>query len=236
LQGKANASDKELRTMKTQLEELTRTATDYTAMLKRKETEISQLLTNMDDLHVEREQSLKHTSELQAHTASLEEQLEVSTAERQREHAARNRLQKEIDDLRNVMAAKASEDTRKNEAHRSREKELTNLRAQHSKLGEQLEDVRRSNAESHARMKIELEEATHNRSALEQSQKELLAKQTDNLKRREAAEASLADSQRAQRSMESEIRVLKERSVKLEGELAETTKSKEVRDPIPFDS
>jgi myosin protein heavy chain len=197
-------------------------------MLKRKETDIGQLLSDMDELHQEREAIQKQTAELHAHVSALEDQLETQAADKQRDTANRNRLQREIDELRNVMAAKASEDTRRGEVHRSREKELTTLRAQHAKLAEELDTIRRGNAESQARLKMELEEASLARSTLEQAYKELSATQADNIKRRETAEAGLVESQRIMRSMESEIRVIKERSSKLEADFAEAVKSKEV--------
>jgi chromosome segregation ATPase len=220
--------EREARLMKNQLEELTRTATDYASMLKRKESDIGQLLADMDQIHLEHEAAQKHIAELQAQVATLEDQLEVQATDKQRDNAARHRLQKEIDELRNVMAAKASEDTRRTEVHRSREKELTNLRAQYAKLTEELDELRRTSTESQARLKLELDDANHNRVNLEQVQKELAANQAENIKRRESAEATLAEVQRVSRSMESEVRLLKERSSKLEAELAETVKGKEV--------
>lgn len=221
--------EREARQSKGQLEELTRTATDYASMLQRKESEINQLLSDLDALHREREVALKHASEFQTQVSALEEQLQAQTADRQRDSASRSKLQKELDDLRNIMAAKASEDTRRNEVHRSKEKELVALRAHAAKLAEELDEFRRTTTESQARLKMELEEANHARSSIEQAHKELVANQTENVKRREAAEATLSEVQRSSRALESELQLLRGRSVKMESDLAETTKAKEVR-------
>lgn len=225
---KLDTLEKDAHQAKEQAAELARTATEYSQMLQKKESEMAELQTELQAMRSEHLAISKTISELEAQSQALQEALDNSTSERQRDKAARTKLQKEIDDLRNVMAAKASEDTRRSEVQRSKEKELVGLRAQTSKLQESLEEARRVSVETQSRLKIELEENQRRRENVEQAYKELEDHVTDNVEGRKKAEVGLAEAQKTVRSLESDVQSLRTKLVQTEGDLADATKAKEV--------
>lgn len=70
------------------------TATEYPALIKRKETEIAKLVADLEALSDERDVALKHVTQLQGEIGTVSAQLEAQKADsaRSSQHA---RLQKE---------------------------------------------------------------------------------------------------------------------------------------------
>jgi myosin heavy chain 9/10/11/14 len=231
---KCDTLERELQQAKEQLDELTRTATDYSNMIQKREAEIEEVSAHFEEIQEERNQAEKAFHEIQLQARNLEGQLEELKSERTKDLGARSKLQKELDDLRSSMAAKTSEETRRREVQRSQEKELTNLRAEVTRLKEQYDDTRMLAADAQKTLSLQLEETSRKLGSVEQSYKELQAKEQEDAELKKAREAALADAQRHVRSLESEVQGLKKKLMQVETELSETAKSKEVGLPLPI--
>ncbi|KZS87343.1 hypothetical protein SISNIDRAFT_303444 [Sistotremastrum niveocremeum HHB9708] len=224
---KADSLEQDARKAKAQLAELTRTATDYSNMIQRKEAEIGERLEEIEALRREHDASEKQNVELQLQLDRLTEEYEMLREDQKRESAAKAKLQNEIDELRTIMAAKVSEDTRREEVQRSKEEELRGLRSRAASLQDELSETRRVVSEVQARSKAELDSAQRDFKALEQRYNTLVVAEKGNEQRRKALETSLAESEKAKRALESELQSLRTRNIDTERQVIEAGKAKE---------
>ncbi|KZV83973.1 hypothetical protein EXIGLDRAFT_301029 [Exidia glandulosa HHB12029] len=231
---KADAAEKEARQAKEELAEVTRTATDYAAMIQRKEADATRAAADVASMRRERDAALKQVAELQAHSDIISNELVAQKDDRERAVAARTKLQAELDELRVAMDAKSSEETKRSEAERSRELELADLRSQQARLAEELAEARKSGGEAQTALRT----VQHERDELLTRRASLLKKAEDGDKKSKDSEAQLANAEKARRAAESELQALRMRQVDLDGQLAEAVKAKEVcytaRRPRPF--
>ncbi|KZV87568.1 hypothetical protein EXIGLDRAFT_200957 [Exidia glandulosa HHB12029] len=231
---KADAAEKEARQAKEELAEVTRTATDYAAMIQRKEADATRAAADVASMRRERDAALKQVAELQAHSDTISNELVAQKDDRERAVAARTKLQAELDELRVAMDAKSSEETKRSEVERSRELELADLRSQQARLAEELAEARKSGGEAQTALRT----VQHERDELLTRRASLLKKAEDGDKKSKDSEAQLANAEKARRAAESELQALRMRQVDLDGQLAEAVKAKEVcyraRRPRPF--
>jgi myosin heavy chain 9/10/11/14 len=217
---KVDAAEKEARQTKEELAEVTRTATDYAAMIARKDAEVARLSADMASMRRERESALKQATELQAQT----EQLNREVVAQKQENERTKRLQAELDELRTAMDAKTSEDHKRSEVERSRELELADLRAQVSRASQELNDALKGAGESQAALRT----IKHERDEL-LAGKQLLVKRADEGERKASEmELLLGAAEKARRTAESELAALRMRQVDLDTQLADAVKGKEV--------
>ncbi len=229
---KAESLEAEARHAKEQLAEMARTATDYTAMIKRKEDDITRLSAELDASKAEHGRLQKEVAQLEAKIDTLTSELQAAQDDCSRTDESRSKLQEELDELRSLLQTKVTEETRRSEVDKSKEAELADLRAQVTKLSHDLVEARRQAAEGQSQLKVELESLTRDYHSLEQSHKSLSDKEAFAQAQLEKAEAALAEAEKSKRTIDSDLQVLRSRQIDLDGQLADAVKEKEVKNFI----
>src|SRR5580693_4438538 len=100
---RAISLEHDVRQARTQLAELTRTASDYSDMIKKKDADIARISTELETSKTERgrlsKEILEHRGQIEALTAEV-----VSQRDSEARHASvQERLQDELDKLRSLM-------------------------------------------------------------------------------------------------------------------------------------
>lgn len=222
-----------MRQARTQLAELTRTASDYSDMIKRKDADIARLAAELETSKAERsrlsKEILEHRARIEALTAET-----ISQRDNEARHGAvQEKLQDELDQLRSLMDAKTSEENRRGEVERQKDAELQDLRLQASQLQNELNKTRRAALEVQNKLKVDLEASVREHNSLLHSHRSLSDRLQANDHKLKQSEASLAEVQKTKRSQESELQELRTRRIDTDGELAESQKAKEVIEHIP---
>ncbi|KAF8191360.1 nonmuscle myosin heavy chain b [Pholiota molesta] len=138
---KSDQVETEARQAKAQLAELGRTASEYSAMIQKKDEQIAALNDEMDALKAERENASMEILALRADIDTLDGQLAAERQDHANDVGSLEKLQAERDELRTLLAAKTTEATQQGS-------ELAELRSQSSKLHQELVDLRRTSLES----------------------------------------------------------------------------------------
>jgi myosin protein heavy chain len=221
-----------MRQARTQLAELTRTASDYTDMIKRKDADIARLTGELEASKTERgrlsKEILEHRGRIEALTAEIGSQRDSEA----HHVAVQEKLQDELDKLRSLMEAKTSEESRRSEVEKQKDAELHDLRLQAGQLQNELSEARRSAFEVQNKLKIDLEASAREHKSLLQSHRSLSDRLQANDHKLKQTEASLADVQKTKRSHESELQELRSLRIDTDGQLAELQKAKEVTEYI----
>jgi myosin protein heavy chain len=225
---KVDSLEQEARHAKEQLGEMTRTATDYTAMITRKEESIGRLEASLDAAQAEKARSVQEVISLRGEIDNLAGELEAQKTDRVRGLAARQKLQEELDELRNLLAAKHSDDARRSEVEKSMEAELGDLRKQVSRLQHETSDARRQAIESQTRLKAAQDTAAREHATLSQAHQALVGKERAASSRLAAIEAEFAEADKNRRSMETELLSVRSRQVDLDGQLSDALRAKDV--------
>jgi myosin protein heavy chain len=233
---KVESLEQETRHTKEQLSELTRTATDYSSMLARKEESIDRLEASLEASQVEKSRSVQEVISLRAEIDTLAGELEAQKTDRARGLAARQKLQAELDELRTLLAAKHSDDARRSEVEKSMEVELNDLRRQTSRLQEEASDARRQALEGQTRLKAAQDSASRELSTLQQAHRALADKERDASTRLSAIETEFTEVDKVRRSMETELLSVRSRQMDLDGQLSETLRAKDVSITVSFAS
>lgn len=207
---------------------MTRTATDYTAMITRKEVSIDRLEASLEAVHTEKARSIQEVISLRAEIDTLAGELEAQKTDRARGLAARQKLQEELDDLRSVLAAKHSDDARRSEVEISMGAELGDLRKQALRLQQEASDARRQALEGQTRLKAAQDTAAREHATLHQAHQALIGKERAASTRLVAIEAEYAEADKTRRSVETEMLSVRSRQVDLDGQLSEALRAKEV--------
>lgn len=207
---------------------MARTATDYSAMIKRKEEEIAKLTSDCEASKSERHSLLKEITKLESKIDTLSSELHASQDDRTRSSEARSRLQEELDELRALVQAKVTEETRRSEVDKSKEVELVDLRVQVNRLSQDLSEARKQAVEGQSKLKVDLDTLTRDYRSLEQSHKSLSDRGNVAQSQLMKAEAALADAEKSRRTIESDLQSLRSRQIDLDGQLATAVKEKEV--------
>lgn len=213
--------------------ELTRTASDYSDMIKRKDADIARLTAELETSKTERsrlsKEILEHRARIEALTADI-----ISQRDNEARHAtAQEKLQDELDQLRSLIEAKASEENRRGEVEKQKDAELQDLRLQASQLQNGLNEARRSALEVQNKLKVDLEASVREHKSLLHSHRSLSDRLQANDHKLKQTEASLGEVQKTMRSQESELQELRSRQIDTDGQLAELQKAKEVMEHIP---
>ncbi|KAL6303713.1 nonmuscle myosin heavy chain b [Sparassis latifolia] len=227
LRGKADSVEQEARQVKEQLSEMSRTATEYSNMIKRKEDDIVRLTSELESSKVERNRSLKEINELQVKVDTLTSELSAQQNDRTRRAAAQTKLQEELDELRSLLEAKTTEETRRGEVEKRKDQELLDLRSQVSKLSEELEENRRTTAEDQNKLKVDLDTIRREYDSLLASHKSLSERERSVQAQLRNAEASLSETDKSRRASESELQSIRSRQIDTDSQLADLQKAKE---------
>ncbi|KAJ8508333.1 hypothetical protein ONZ45_g9391 [Pleurotus djamor] len=226
LKSKSDGLEQELHQTKEQLAELTRTATDYSNMIQKKEDRIGQLLLQLETSKTERDAASQQTIELQSDIDTLVAELDAEKLDKERTALAHAKLVEELDDMRTLMQAKTSEETKRREVEKSREEELGNLRREVASLQQELGDVRRLAAETQSKLKAELEKVTRDYHALERSHQSLSDRERAAQAELSKLQASVANLEKSKRASESELQAVRTRQVNTDNELSTVMKAK----------
>jgi myosin protein heavy chain len=211
-----------------QLEEMARTATESSDVIRLKDGHIGSLsdqVSSMKKLHGE---ALTEILALQNDINTLETQLEAERGDRENETETRTKLQAELDELRTLMEAKTSEATRRDEVEKSKEQELADLRQQTQRLQHDLTEGRRQLLVTQKQLKLELDTAVREHASLQESYNSLSERERAAQLDLSKAQTALSELERTKRSMESELQSLQTRQNDTEHQLADARKSKEV--------
>jgi myosin protein heavy chain len=225
---RANSLEHDVRQARTQLAELTRTASDYSDMIKKKVAEVGRLTAELETSKTERgrlsKEILEHRGRIEALTAEV-----VSQRDNEAHHASvQEKLQDELDKLRSLMEAKTSEESRRSEVERQKEAELQDLRLQAGQLQQELSEARRSAFEIQNQLKVDLEASVREHNSLLQSHRSLSDRLQANDHKLKKTEATLAEVEKTKRAQESELQELRSLRIDTDGQLAELQKAKEV--------
>ncbi|KAI9457605.1 myosin II heavy chain [Lactarius psammicola] len=196
----------DVRQARTQLTELTRTASDYSDMIKQKDANITQLTTELEASKSERSRLSKEILEYRGRIDALTAEI-VSQQDK----------------------TKTSEESRRNEVEKQKDAELRDLRLQASQLQQELSEARRTAIEVENKLKVDLESSLREHTSLLQSHRSLSDRLQVNDQKLKQTEVSLAEASKTKRSQESELQELRSRRIDLDGQLAELQKVKETK-------
>jgi len=217
-----------VRQARTHLAELTRTASEYSDMIKKKDADIARLTAELETSKAERSRLSKeifeHRGQIEALTAEV-----ISQRDGEARHAStQEKLQDELDKLRSLIEAKTSEANRRGEVEKQKDAELQDLRLQVGKLQQELSEARRSAIEVQNKLKVDLEASVREHNSLLHSHRSLSDRVQANDHKLKKTEAALAEVEKTKRSQESELQELRSRRIDADGQLAELQKAKEV--------
>lgn len=218
----------DVRQARSQLTELTRTASDYSDMIKQKDAVIARLTAELEASKSERSRLSKEILECRGRIDALTAEIVSQRDSEVRHTAVQEKLQDELDKLRSLMEAKTSEESRRNEVEKQKDAELRDLRLQASQLQQDLTEARRTAIEAENKLKVDLETSVREHTSLLQSHRSLSDRLQGNTQKLKQTEASLAEASKIKRSQESELQELRSRRIDLDGQLAELQKTKEV--------
>lgn len=227
LNGKLEQLERSARHTKDQLAELTRTATEYSSIIQRKEDDIAKLSSEVAASKRERSQLQKDLIELRALAEKHQAELSVSKADTERTFSAKVKLQAELDDLRTLMETKTTEETRRREVEKSLEEELIDLRGQVAELQRQLKILRETALEKESQLSLEVEKLSGQYTQLEVTYSSLLERERISKENSAKAESAVALLEKAKRNLESELQALRSRHIDTDGQLAEAVRAKD---------
>ncbi|KAH9055174.1 hypothetical protein EDB83DRAFT_1111534 [Lactarius deliciosus] len=225
---RTNTLEHDVRQARTQLAELSRTASDYSDMIKQKDADITRLATELEVSKSDRGRLSKEIIECRGRIDALTAEIASQRDSEARHTVVQEKLQDELDKLRSLIAAKTSEESRRNEVEKQKDAELRDLRLQASQLQQELGDARRTAIEVENKLKVDLETSVREHTSLLQSHRSLSDRLQANDQKLKQTEASLAEASKIKRSQESELQELRTRRIDLDGQLAELQKAKEV--------
>jgi predicted nucleic acid-binding Zn-ribbon protein len=140
----------------------------------------------------------------------------------------RAKLQRGLDELRDLMKAKTSADTRRSEVEKSKAQELADLRRQVSKLHLELSEARKTGLEGQNKLKVEVEHLTREYNSLKETHSVLVDRERSVQDSLAKVTHSLSDLEKAKRSFDSELYSLRTRQNDSESQLADALRANEV--------
>nr|XP_018264766.1 myosin heavy chain [Kwoniella dejecticola CBS 10117]OBR86924.1 myosin heavy chain [Kwoniella dejecticola CBS 10117] len=152
-----SALNEDLRRAKDSLEELQSTIKRHESALSSKQQELSNLQAQQARSQQAQEALEQAKTALQIKVDGLKAEILAKDKEKQSEILSRQKLEKELDDLRKIMAAKSSEDSKKQEADKSREQEMSRLRDQVSVLQKSLDEQREAAQQLANKLRVDVE-------------------------------------------------------------------------------
>lgn len=120
------------------------------------ETESKTMRSQLGTIQAARDKVADELAESRLHSSTLEKELRDVTANLQRQTSSRERLQEELDQLRQVMEAKSTEDVKQKEMAALRDRELADLRAQVKTINAELAETAKRSAKQIESLVIEV--------------------------------------------------------------------------------
>ena len=223
-----SALNEELRRMTLQFDELQSTIKRHESTIVAKQRELTDMESRQATTSKAQEVVEKAKSELQMRIDALMAELALRDQEKSQHSTVRQKLEREIDDLRQVMDAKSSEDIKRREADKSREAEMTRLRDQSTSLQQVLDEQRETAQRLANQLRVDVEglknSHTNAQRDLKTAQAGLKEKETD----LERLQRDIEAIQERRRGIEGELNGVKSQADGAEKQLRAATQAKEV--------
>ncbi|WVR03781.1 hypothetical protein IAU60_000776 [Kwoniella sp. DSM 27419] len=232
--GKANNTATQITGLGEDLQKAKVELDELRSMIKQRESTISTKERDIKELQSQRASSIRAQEAAAQIQASLEVKLDSLTAElqakdreRQSELGNRQKLERELDDLRKIMAAKTSEDSRRKEADRSREQEMAGLRDQVTQLQKSLDSQRETAQQLASKLRVDVEALKQSHSTAQRDLKStqaVLKEREDHLAK---LQAQINATGAEQRKVEADLASVREQLAGTEARLEVTAKARD---------
>lgn len=213
---------------------MARTATEYSNIIKTKEQDVERIKAELDSTKREGARLHKHVAELEADIETLSLELDATKHDRERDVASQSKVQNELDQLRGLLQAKTSEETRRSEVEKRKEEELINLRSEVAQLQKEITDSRTVALEAQNKLKVDLDTSTQEHRSLQQTYHSLLDRERVASAKLKEVQAALTETEKAKRSLDSELQSLRSRQFDTDTQLADAARAKEASDIAGF--
>jgi chromosome segregation ATPase len=225
---KAQVLESELKAREQRLRILSSTAEDYEVMIKNKEADLAAMHTQ---LSASKAEARALQNKLDSQVKAVDDSnlcAEQAKKEQERLKAGLARTEKELDSLRNLMAARRSEEAQRAEAETSREKELVALRQQLTRLSTQnasdLALAKQALSDLEAKHQDALSQLEKLKGQKAQSEEDLELM----LQKLESQQSLLKSAEAVKRGFESDLVDVRQRLIQHQGALAEAVSAREV--------
>jgi myosin protein heavy chain len=218
----------DLRRAQRAIEDVQALVKKHEASLAAKQREIADLLAQQQQSTKARELADQAKIALQVRIDGLSSDLASKEREKKDVAGAKDKLQKELDDLRKVMAAKTSEDSKRLEADKSREAEMSRLRDQALAAQKALEAQKDSFNQISSKLKVEMEDLRQRHVTAERELKAAKAQLQDKAALLSSLQAELDKADEKKRAVETELRAVQGHIGKVEAELKSTVGARDV--------
>jgi myosin protein heavy chain len=207
---------------------LSATAEDYEVMVKTKAADLAEI---RSQLATSRAEGLALRKELDSKARAVKEsdsRVAQASKDQERLKASLARTEKELDSLRNLMAARRSEEAQRAEVEASREKELLALRDQLSKLSKhnasEIADARKAVSELEAKYSVATTELQRVKLEKAKSEADLSAL----AQKLEGMQTVIKSGEAVKRGLDSDLAETRQRLIQQQAALAEVTSSRDV--------
>lgn len=218
----------DLRRAQRDIEEAQALVKKHEASLAAKQREITDLLAQQQQSTKARESADQAKIALQVRIDALASDLASKEREKKDVAGAKDKLQKELDDLRKVMAAKTSEDSKRLEADKSREAEMSRLRDQALSAQKALEAQKDSFNQISSKLKVEMEDLRQRHVTAERELKAAKVQLQEKAALLNNLQAELDKADEKKRAVEMELRAVQGHIGKVEAELKSTVGARDV--------
>lgn len=225
---KAQVLESELKAREQRLRTLSSTAEDYEVMIKNKEADLAAMHTQ---LSASKSEARALQNKLDSQVKAVDDSnlcAEQAKKEQERLKAGLARTEKELDSLRNLMAARRSEEAQRAEAETSREKELVVLRQQLTNLSTQnardLALAKQAFSDLEAKHQDAVSQLEKLKGQKVQSEEDLMLM----LQKLESQQSLLKCAEAVKRGFESDLVDVRQRLIQHQGALAEAASAREV--------
>jgi len=224
------ALNDDLRRAKVQFDELQQIVKRHEATISSKQREISELETKRISTAKAQEASDQAKAELAVKMDALRQAITARDRERQQDISARQGFEKELDDLRKVMATKSSEDSKRQEADRSREAEMSRSREQVTGLQKALDEQREGAQQLANNLRVDLEGLRRSHTMAQRGLKVTQGALQDKEKALAQLQQEVNKAHDSKRQVAGELVAVREQLVKSENQLRSTVQARDVSD------
>ncbi|WWC87933.1 uncharacterized protein L201_002833 [Kwoniella dendrophila CBS 6074] len=221
------ALNEDLRSAKNQLEELQSVIKRHETAISAKQREITDLQARQTKSQKAQEESQQALTAMQVKIESLNTQIISKDKEKRSEISTRQKLEKELDDLRKVMAAKSSEDSRKQEADKSREQEMSRLRDQVSQLQRSLDDQVQAAQQLANKLRVDVESLKSSHTTAQRDLKAAQAALKDKEEKLAAMQVKINEVEEKRRKDLKELEIVREHLSGTESRLQSTAQARD---------
>lgn len=223
----------DLRQARLQQDELKEVIKRHEATVAAKQRDIANLESQQTAAAKAQTASEQEKSALGYKIEALNQELSTRNTEKQKVVAERTKLEKELDDLRKVMAAKSSEDIKRQEADKSREAEMSRLRDQVASTQSELDAQRKKEQQLSAKVREEVEGLRQRHVATDKELKSARSNLKDKETQLSKLQQTVTVAENARRQVEAELATVRDKLASTETKLQTTSKARDVSRSMP---